>query len=343
MDAALIDLFAFRPLIEAMRTRYDLILVDAIAPDPTQGDVCAALERFKGKRPDWLIAIGGGSAMDLAKAVQALQGPLLGQELTSHAITRLLQTKAYKGIPKSAQMILVPTTAGTGSEMTRWATLWDAGKDVKYSVEDEDLYAREALLVPELTLRLPKRLTLSTGLDALCHAMEALWAKPTHPVIQAVADQAIRMIRDALPLTLAYPEDPDLRSRMSVASALAGMAFSNTRTTACHSISYPLTLRFHVAHGFASALTLAEVARRNAQALPGLNVRMENLFGGPDGLGRWLSDVCGDIQPLTLSALGIPESDIPSLAQASFTAGRMDNNPVPFGVPEVMEILRSCR
>lgn len=343
LDAALTGLFSFQDVIAAMKARYRLALVDAIPSDPTQEDIRAALELLGGKRPDWLIAIGGGSAMDLAKAVNALRTPLGGQAPRAEAITRLLVEKTYRGAKKEAGMIFVPTTAGTGSEMTRWATVWDAGKRAKYSVEDADLYAREVFLVPELTRYMPKRLTLSTGLDSLCHAMEAFWAKSTNPVVQEIAALAARRIRDNLPMALAEPMDLNFRGHMSVAAALAGIAFSNTRTTACHSISYPITMRFHVEHGFACALTLAEVARRNSAAMPALRELLQELFGGADGLRGWLEAVCRGVQPLTLSALGIGEKDVAPLAQASFTAGRMDNNPIPFGIGDVADILYTCR
>ncbi len=127
---------------------------------------------------------------------------------------------------------------------------------------------------------------------------------------------------------------------MCLASLLSGLAFSITKTTACHSISYPLTMNYGIAHGFAAALTLSPVMGINAKAVPEIQ-QVTGIFGGYEGFGAWLADVSRGIQELTLSAFGISEDMLDGIAEGAFTLGRMDNNPVPLKKEEVTAILKS--
>ena len=197
-----------------------------------------------------------------------------------------------------------------------------------------------SLIVPELHIGMSPALTLSTGLDALCHATEAFWAKSRGLASQMYANAAVSGIMTNLASVLKNPADLDGRTLMADAALYAGLAFSKTRTTACHSISYPLTMRYNIPHGLACAMTLAPVAKRNAPAVEKVDLLFEP-FGGVDGLQARLDALCdGIVRPLRLSAWGVPEADLPELAAAAFTKGRMDNNPVAFTEEDVLEILR---
>lgn len=308
-----------------------------VDPNPTEETVQRALAAARAHGIDGLVAIGGGSAIDLAKAVSALWG-LPGLE-AAPAVLDAVARKAYKDNAANAlPIIAVPTTAGTGSEVTQWATVWGAADGAKYSVDAPCLLPAEAWIVPELTLSLPPRLTLATGLDAVAHASEAYWSRHSNPLVQSVAVRAIESMVRWLPEALKAPGDLALRTRLSTGALLAGFAFSRTRTTACHSISYPLTAMFGVEHGFAAALTLAPVAEANAAAVNLGDLR--EIYAPHGGMQAWLDGVCGGLVRLRLSNWGIAEKDIPAITQNAFTAGRMDNNPVDLSPTDVEAILR---
>ena len=315
-----------------------------IPSNPSVEHLSALLRRLRVQdfAPTAILAIGGGSCMDLAKGVSAFfyMPPSLTEP--ADALRQAIRDKAYQTHAHPfVDVIAMPTTAGTGSEVTKWATIWNPESNEKLSVDCPECYARAAVLIPEWTAGMPAGLTLSTGLDALSHAMEAFWARARTPLSQALALSAIDNIRRFLPLALAEPGAPAFRREMCAASLLAGLAFSQTRTTACHSLSYPLTMLHHIPHGYAAALTLAPVLRRNLAAVPEIG-RIDALFAGEGGFERWLSAVTNGIQPLRLSAFNINITHLPALADLAFTAGRMDNNPVAFTRDEALDILREC-
>jgi alcohol dehydrogenase class IV len=341
-DKTLLELIGQAEMPEKLARRYDLIWVDHVTPNPTQMDIITSLKKIGSKEPTWMVAVGGGSAIDQAKGISASHGLFKGKIPSLEDITAMIKQKSYTNNLRPIPICAIPTTAGTGSEVTKWATIWDINKTAKFSIDDEKYYAKTALIVPQLTYNAPKKLLLSTGLDAMSHSMEAFWAKPPNPIIKDVATIAIKRIYENLPLALKNPLDEKARAALSTAAALSGVAFSNTRTTACHSISYPMTMQFSVDHGFACAVTLVEMAKINRSAVPAVDAMIKEVFGGYGQFQKWMDEVSHDIQPLKLSAFGIDESGIGSLTKAAFTAGRMDNNPVDITPEQVAGILERC-
>ncbi|RYY98251.1 MAG: iron-containing alcohol dehydrogenase, partial [Comamonadaceae bacterium] len=159
-------------------------------------------------------------------------------------------------------LIAVPTTAGTGSEVTPWATVWDQAAQKKYSLHLPQTWPGIALIDPELMLSLPASVTLQSGLDALSHALEAIWNVNANPVSDTFAVAAVHDIFATLPALMGALDDVALRGRMALAALKAGMAFSNTRTALAHSISYEMTLRHGLPHGIACAFPLPLVLAR---------------------------------------------------------------------------------
>jgi phosphonate metabolism-associated iron-containing alcohol dehydrogenase len=181
-------------------------------------------------------------------------------------------------IPKP--IIAVPTTAGTGSEVTRWGTLWDFEEQKKYSVSHARLYPAKALLDPQLTMTLPSSETLYGGLDALSHSLEAVWNKNANPVSDLYAHKAARTVMAALPRILANPRDAALREDMLRASLLAGLAFSNTSTALAHSISYYMTTHQALPHGLACSFCLPFVLLANMLIDSGRDQVLSDIFRG---------------------------------------------------------------
>ena len=253
------------------------------------------------------------------------------------ALRELIVTKAY-GTP-AARWIGIPTTAGTGSETTCWATIWDPSQDAKRSVECHENYAWAAVVDSDLTKGMPLKLAVSSGLDAAAHGVESYWAKGTNCVSRAMALSAIRMIMENMEGLLAGRENA--REAMARGSMMAGLAFSNTKTTACHSISYPLTMHYSIPHGAAVSMLLAPLLKRNLPATKGSEALL-NALGVSD-----VDELAGKIrrilkesgQPSTLKEWGVKKEDLPRLAALGMTKGRADNNPVAIDVPMIQEIL----
>lgn len=327
--------FGLEDVLEALSQQNHMTWVQRIPANPTTADLAAVLALLEGKPLDTLIAIGGGSAIDLAKGAMALHRP--GTPLDEAGVVQAIRRRQYGS--EGRALVAVPTTAGTGSELTAWATIWGADGQEKLSIDAPFLKPGAALIVPELTCTLPAPLTLSTGLDALCHAVEAYWARCTSPLAQSFAHRAVEMILETLPPLMEHLPDLALRREMSAAATLAGLAFSQTRTTACHSISYPLTMGYGIPHGLACAVTLGPVLRRNLGSFPHWEA-LAALFDRHGGLQAWLDKACGATARLRLSAWGVEGSALDLLAAKAFTKGRMDNNPVAFTQADVLEILR---
>jgi len=285
-----------------------------------------------------IVCIGGGSTIDMGKGLRAFWGEDFAD---ADALRRGILQHTYRNQKEKPPLIVMPTTAGTGSEVTPWATIWDPAKNAKLSIDGVGLFPAMSVVVAEWTLSMPAGVTLATGLDALAHAMEAFWARDRNPLCQELSLSAISLIREYLPRVLAAPRAIDLREKMCLAALFAGLSFSMTRTTACHSISYILTMRYQIPHGFAVALTLASVGRKNRAVVPEIN-RVFSIFDGECGFTDWMRTTCCTVQPLSLSAFGVPEGDLPGIASEAFSNARMQNNPVELTQEDVLSILQEA-
>jgi len=256
-----------------------LIRIEDVAPNPDVARLGAQSARFGAlaAQPEVIVALGGGSVIDSAKVFAAAPGDFrrvldyLGSQSGADALSPL-------------PLIAVPTTAGTGSEVTCWGTVWDVDQGIKMSLSHPALYPRTAVVDPALMLGKSRELTVQTGLDALSHALESLWNRNANPVSTSHAVSAAREILAALPALADDLENLALRERISRAALLAGLAFSNTKTAIAHSLSYPITLRHGVAHGIACSFTLPMVMR-SLDGTDGLHREgLERIFGASSGV-----------------------------------------------------------
>lgn len=231
-------------------------LIRDVEPNPGYESLTRAAKEFAGaaKRPTVIVALGGGSAMDTAKVVAASDGDF------ARVRTYVETGKGEEKLGRTP-IIAVPTTAGTGSEVTCWATVWDTANKKKYSLSRPELYPEIAILDPEVTLGIPRALTVSTGLDALSHALESLWNTNANPVSANHAVFAAQEVLECLPSLAKDLHNLELRSRLMRASLFAGLAFSNTKTALAHSISYHFTLHHGVPHGIACSFSLPLVMK----------------------------------------------------------------------------------
>lgn len=301
---------------------YEVCVYDKVSPNPTTRDIDRGLDFFKNEHPDILVAIGGGSSIDSAKAISILANN------TGSVDAYLWNQKRIenKGLP----LIAVPTTSGSGSEVTPFASIVDENKRAKRSLHHDYIYPDVAIVDPKLTVSMPKNLTAITGMDALSHAVEAYWSKWAQPITDECALKSIKLIYDNLMNAWGNPNNIEARKNMSLASLLAGRAISGTKTTICHSVSYPITVYYNVPHGLACSLTLPYFMEYNStvvrQRVERISEAMEgrNIDEGITNLKRFIKNLN---LPNRLSGLGIKESDIQIIIKNGFRPDRAGNNP----------------
>jgi alcohol dehydrogenase len=299
----------------------------SIDREPTREMFEQVLATARREHLEAVLGMGGGSAMDVAKLVAAL---LDGKQTPAEVfgINRL----ASRALP----LVCLPTTAGTGAEVSPNAILLDEADDLKKGVVSPYLVPDAVFLDPRLTLSVPPAVTAATGLDALTHCIEAYANKFAHPVVDVYALQGIRLIATHLERAVRHGQDLEARAAMSLGSYYGGLCLGPVNTGAVHALSYPLGGRFHIAHGVANSLLLPHVIRFNAPAaaeryaevaralgvLPGANAAA-TAERGVEFLAQ-LSRDCG--VPQTLSELKIPRDAIPGMAKAALQVTRLLKN-----------------
>jgi acetaldehyde dehydrogenase / alcohol dehydrogenase len=242
-----------------------------VEPDPSLDTVNRGLEMMQKFNPDVIIAIGGGSPMDAAKIMWLMyEHPEI--EFEGLAMRFMDIRKRVYDLPplgEKAIMVAIPTTSGTGSEVTPFAVVTDRRNDIKYPLADYALTPTMAIVDPELVLNMPKSLTAYGGIDALTHAIEAYASVLASEYTNGLALEAIRLIFKYLPSACHNgAKDPKAREKMHYAATMAGMAFANGFLGICHSIAHQLGATFHIPHGLANALMISHVIRYNATDAP---------------------------------------------------------------------------
>jgi alcohol dehydrogenase len=293
-----------------------------VDPNPTVANVNALTAMARALEADVIVAIGGGSAIDCAKAAAAV-APGDGDSIEPY------HTGGAKLETTPLPLVAMPTTAGTGSEVTPVAVLDDRAQGVKAPLAGPMLYPALAVVDPLLTHSMPKFLTACTGMDALSHAMEGYWSIHHQPICDAFAMEAARLVFQKLETACREPENAEARRAMSYAALLAGMAFQLPKNAMVHACSYPLSNRFHLPHGAACAFTLEFAIKLNAPAMAG---RMET-FAKQCGF-ETVDAMCNAVHrlkemgglPCTLADAAIPEDAVDVLVKESFHP-LMNNNP----------------
>lgn len=232
-----------------------------VSPNPEVTEVDACAEQIRKEKIDFLVALGGGSALDCAKAA----GSICFTEDSIRKYHGTGEAMPQKHLP----LIAIPTTAGTGSEVTCVSVLSDKELGKKGPIVSNGFYPSVALIDPELTYTLPPYMTASTGIDVLCHAVEGFWSKGHQPICDALALHASKLVFQHMRTVVKEPGNKESRAKMAEASVIAGLAFTLPKTTSSHACSFPLTNLLHIPHGEACGLTLDYFARINADAQDG--------------------------------------------------------------------------
>lgn len=293
-----------------------------ISPNPDVAQVDACAEVIRKNNHGFLVALGGGSSMDCAKAAGSIC-------LTKDSIRKYHGTG--EAIPmEHLPLIAVPTTAGTGSEVTCVSVLTDHENGKKSPIVSNGFYPEIAIIDPELTYSMPPKVTASTGIDVLCHALEGYWSIGHQPICDALAVHACKLIFHYLKRAYLDGKDKEAREKMAEASVIAGMAFTLPKTTASHACSFPLTNLYHIPHGEACGLTIDYFARMNAEVE---NHRLQKLakelgFSDVEELADAIHDLKEDLGLRNdLKDLNLTKEQVKELVQIS-RHPNLYNNPV---------------
>jgi len=308
-----------------------------VSANPTveECDACARL--LRDNLCDFVVALGGGSVMDCAKAAATFCTS--DKKATEYLGTGL-------AIPTShLPLIALPTTAGTGSEVTSVSVLSDHERGIKAPLSADGFYPTLAIVDPELTLTLPPHTTACTGFDVMCHAIEGYWSRNHQPVCDTLAIKALRMAIDNLEKAFNHPDDTEARERMAEASLTAGLAFNLPKTNSAHACSYPLTNWLGIAHGEACAMTITHFMRYNAEHGDPRTETLARLVGFNDAhaLADHLDGMrqrTGMMMNLTQFHLDTQQSE--KLANA-FKHPNLKNNPVEVSDDFLRELVDKLR
>ena len=257
-DAGMIQQQLHLPIIEILETiQLDYVIYSSVQADPPEHIVLDAVQFAKNEKADIVLGFGGGSSLDVAKIIAILAHPQQQQILSD-----LYGVNNAK--PPRLPLFLVPTTAGTGSEVTP-ISIVTTGETTKTGIVSPVLFADVAILDATFTQNLPAYITAATGIDAMVHAIEAYTSKiKKNPYADMLAKQALLLLNHNLSLVLADGQNLAARQNMLVGSMLAGHAFANAPVAVVHALAYPLGGHFHISHGHSNALVLTEVLKFNA-------------------------------------------------------------------------------
>ena len=311
------------------RASVETVVFSEVVADPSDAVILQAVEQARRAKADLVIGFGGGSSMDAAKLVALLAG-------SDERLETVYGVDMVKG--KRLPLFLVPTTSGTGSEVTPIAIV-TTGTGEKKGVVSATLLPDLAILDATLTVGLPTHVTAATGIDAMVHATEAYTSKRLkNPISDCLAREAMRLLSQNIHQVCRQGEDLTARENMLIGACLAGMAFANAPVAAVHALAYPVGARFHVPHGLSNALVLAPVLRFNIPLACAQYAELGRIIGAPPEAddaeaADWFVATLGRLAPelgleTRLSQLGIDATNLPDLAADAMKQTRLlVNNP----------------
>lgn len=318
-----------------------------VTPDPTLQNVTDGLNQYQAENCDLIVSIGGGSAIDCGKGI--------AMKLTNDG-----EFANYMGVDKipnpGAPLIAIPSTAGTGSEVSKVTVITDTDRNVKMMLSSACLLASVALVDPMLSLTTPPHLTAAVGVDALTHAIEAYVSKRAQPITDVLALEAIRLISGSLRQAWADGENIPARIDMMLGASIAGMAFSNSSVALVHGMSRPIGAYFHIHHGLSNAVMLLDVMEFSVVGTPKRFADIAQAMGEPiDGLSPMkqadaaifaVERLVNDIQMPRLGEIGIDkekfEQVIDQMAADAIASGSPANNPRQASAEEIAALYRKC-
>ena len=345
-DKGIVEAGLIKPALESLeKSEINHAAFDGVEPDPRYEIAADCVSMIRREKADLVIGFGGGSAIDIAKsaAIMATNEAPIAEYFGIDLIPQ-------PGLPT----VMVPTTAGTGSEVTPIAILSDEGEKLKKGIVSPYLFPSVAILDPELTLGLPPNITASTGMDALIHAIEAYTSVNATDMTDILAFRAMELVYHNIRTAYANGNNLPARSSMMEGSLLAGMAFANAGVTAVHAFAYPIGAEFHIPHGVANTLMLPHVMRfnllGNLSKFADISEAFDLSIEGMDELQtaemfvEAIERLAKDLRvPKNLSEFGISEKDVPVLAEGVMKVTRLlANNPRVINLEDAVEIYKAA-
>lgn len=315
---------------------YQVVVYDKVGGNPTNGTVEDGIQFLKDEGCDLVIGLGGGSVVDTAKAISLLSK-------NPGSVDDYLSEKR-EIVNRKLPLIAIPTTAGTGSEVTQYASIIDERKKRKISLTHEYIYPDVAIVDPVLTVAVPKFVTAITGLDVLSQCIEAYWSKLHTPISDIFALNGIKLIFENLKKAFIFRDNMESKKNMALASLFSGVAIGIARTTIVHSVSYPLTVRFKIPHGLACSLTLPSFIKYNAEVVRGRIEDVARTIGTntTEELIKKVEKLISEVElPKKLSDVGVKKRDINLIVKEGFRPDRTENNPRKITAEDLREILES--
>lgn len=325
-DPGVVSSGLLEPVEERLKShQIEYVRYDGVQPEPPAGAIDRGAEIFKSEKCSLILGLGGGSSLDVAKGISIL---------TANA-GNILDYCGVNLVPhKGAPLILMPTTAGTGSEVTRVLVLTDEKQNIKNVVFTPHALADVAIVDPALTFSLPPQVTADTGIDALVHAIESYVSMNATVFSDVLAERAIELIARYLPMAMAKGSNADARYQMSVAATMAGLAFGSSAVGAVHALAYPLGTEYHMTHGRTNAIMLPHVMTYNVAGNPEKYAYIAELMGhdtegySPLEAGELAADAVKKLLTAIgvscrLSDYGIPKEDTTKLAAGAMKQSRL--------------------
>jgi len=323
-------------------------IFDQTPPDSSDKVARQVAELFKSKGCDCLVAVGGGSSIDTAKGANLM---------LTEGTDDLLKFQGAERTKKTMKpFIVVPTTAGTGSEVTMAAVITNTEKNIKMSITSYKILPNVAILDPKMTLTMPPKITAATGMDALTHAVEAYYCLQKNPVSDSLSITAIKLILENLVKAVQNGQDENARLAMANAALLAGISFSNSLVGVVHSLAHATGGVCHVPHGVANAIFLPWGVEYNIGKRAEMIAELAPLFGAaPSGnaqkdaqavvqairdLNAKLKSLCG--LPNTLRETGVTEDKLEAIAKTAVNDGTVAMNPEDVTVPDALGLLKKA-
>ena len=323
----------------------EVAVFDGVKPDPPDTMIDEGAEVGRKAGVDGVVGIGGGSTMDTAKAINLL-------------LNNPGKVKDYMGTGKELKpgknLILVPTTSGTGSEVTMFAVITDtADENKKKGMAGPLVRANLAIVDPVLTVGMPPSITADTGMDAYAHAVEAIMGNNRNPMSDLLGEQAISLVMNYLPKAVKNGKDMEARTQMSYAATLAGYSFNDSLTHMGHSLGHTLGSIFHIPHGNACGVAMPEIIEYLAEEVPGpiqligkaMDLDIKAAVSPKEAatqVAEALAAFNKEIGQKTLKELGVEESELEKVAQAAFDQGMWRLSPRETSVEDMLNILKGA-
>jgi alcohol dehydrogenase class IV len=329
-----------RPLEIVHQHGAEAVIFDDLSTEPSVEQANEIIKRFRATHSDFIIGIGGGSVMDVAKLCSVL-------DTDAYTLYDLMQTPAIAR--KSICSLMIPTTSGTGAEATPNCIVTDVEKNLKVGIVNSELIADYVILDVEMIKDLPPRIIASTGIDALAHAVECYTSAKANPLSDVFALQALRLILPNIEKAYGDPGDLKAKSAMLTASFLAGVAITAAGTTAVHALSYPLGGKYHIPHGVSNAILLVPVMEFNEPACRDLFADIYDVVNPQSPAtqaekSKWvlnrLSEIIQKLNiPQNLSSFGIRACELDALVEAGMQVTRLlVNNRRPVSAEDARNI-----